>query len=170
MLRWLTMMETQRLRTKQYMRLLGTKISNGWHVCHMHFKVMCAFMLRGNGWFFFFFGPGELYPESSHFSLLICGRELDNCHLPPSPFSEDRFLSSASPSWILFWPAFLMPHPGIKKKALNSLLSVGMLEGGQKPSVLQELPSPKSVFIQMRQNHPHTTHICFLSGYVAPLC
>ena len=166
------MMETQRLRTKQYMRLLGTKISNGWHVCHIHFKVMCACMLRGNGWFFFFFFcPDELYPESSHFSLLICGRELDNCHLPPSPFSEDRFLSSASPSWILLWPAFLMPHPGSKNKGFE-FSAVCRNVGGRSDTqcFARELPSPESVFIQMRQNHPHTTHICFLSGYVAPLC
>ena len=139
------------------MRLLSTKISNGWHVHHIHFKVMCAFMLRGNGWFFFC--PDELYPESSHFSLLICGRELDNCYLPPSPLSEDRFLSSALHSEFFSSDLhFLCPILAVGTKALHSLLSVGMLEGSQKPSVLRESCPPLSLCLSRWDKTIHTQH------------
>ena len=40
---------------------------------------------------------------------------------------------------------FLCPILAVRTRALNSLLSVGMLEGGQTPSVLQESCPPLSL-------------------------
>lgn len=34
----------------------------------------------------------------------------------------------------------------------------------------RQFSSPQSVFIQVGQNHPYTTHICFVFGYMVPLC
>lgn len=69
-----------------------------------------------------------------------------------------------------FFSSNLCPILEVEGKALISLLSVEMLEWGQSHSVLPESSSPQFVFTQVGQNHPYTTHICFLFGCVIPLC
>lgn len=141
------------------MRLLGTKISNGWHVCHIHFKVMCAFMLRGNGWFFFFFFVQMSCTQKAVISpcLSVAGSwttvtslhlllvKTDFSHQPLHPeFSSDLH--------------FLCPILAVRTRALNSLLSAGMLEGGQTPSVSRESCPPLSLCLSRWDKTIHTQH------------
>ena len=139
------------------MRLLSTKISNGWHVRHIHFKVMCAFMLRGSGWFFFVqmnctqkavispcLSVAGSWTTVTSLHLLLVKTDFSHQALHSEFFSSDLH--------------FLCPILAVGTKALNSLLSVGMLEGSQKPSVLRESCPPLSLCLSRWDKTIHTQH------------
>lgn len=112
-------------------RTLCTKISSGRHVCHIHLKVMCAFMQREmNG-----FGTRWAVPRKQSFLLAYLRQGVGQLS-PPSISDQWRQITLIS--------LCILPSSLLTCTSEVPLLAVGMkallyvLEGGQNPRVLLE--------------------------------
>lgn len=119
-----------------------------------------------------FFGPDELYPESCHFSLLIWGRELETVIFPLLlSVKTDCFHQLLYSKFFSSDLCLVKSHPGSRKKGFEfSAICRKAGVRSESQCFAREFPSPQAVSIQVGQNHPYTTHICFLFGCIVPLC
>lgn len=87
-----------------------------------------------------------------------------------SIFVWRRQIASISFSPLNYFPVSLKSHPGSRKKGFEfsaTCQNAGVRSESQ--CFAREFPSLQFVFIQVGQNHPYTTHICFVFECIVPL-